>query len=244
MRYKKSHALLGVYQIVCNVDGKIYVGSSKRLSLRKKSHWSALRMGKHGNSHLQNAWNKYGENNFIFDVLELVEDYGKLKEREQIWLDSLNSYDDTVGYNLAQDAERPRLGVVAWNKNKTHEPAVCAEMSRQKKALVASGWKPWNVGKTYKCPNISRALSGIPMKESTKEKLSEKFKNRIFTEEHRANLTKALIKRWNDKNSDLYKKRKKPRVLLTKEELLERRMIGVRAAAIVNRKRDYKVEKK
>jgi hypothetical protein len=42
---------------------------------------------------LQNAWNKYGEDNFYFSVLELVPDKDKLIEREQYWIDKLNACD-------------------------------------------------------------------------------------------------------------------------------------------------------
>lgn len=50
----------GVYVIKNNVNGKQYVGSSIDLHMRRIQHFSKLRCGKHINSHLQNAYNKYG----------------------------------------------------------------------------------------------------------------------------------------------------------------------------------------
>lgn len=38
--------------------------------IRKYEHFSKLRKNKHCNNHLQKAWNKYGEKNFEFSILE------------------------------------------------------------------------------------------------------------------------------------------------------------------------------
>lgn len=77
----------GIYTITNEIKGKGYVGSSINIPSRWASHKSSLRRGKHRNTLLQNAWNKYGESAFRFDVLEEVADIAKLKQREQIWLD-------------------------------------------------------------------------------------------------------------------------------------------------------------
>lgn len=82
----------GIYKIVNKANGKYYVGSSidlyggtNRLG-RLKCHKSRLCKGLHINSHLQNSWNKHGESNFDFVVIELVEP-NKLLEVEQEYLD-------------------------------------------------------------------------------------------------------------------------------------------------------------
>lgn len=63
----------GVYMILHIGSDTRYVGSSAgRISDRWDSHRSALRHQKHRNPHLQSAWNKYGEDAFVFVVLENV----------------------------------------------------------------------------------------------------------------------------------------------------------------------------
>ena len=59
----------GVYEIVNSANGKRYIGSAKRFRGRFAVHLSGLRNGKHSNRRLQRAWNKYGEDAFLFRPL-------------------------------------------------------------------------------------------------------------------------------------------------------------------------------
>ena len=81
--------ICGVYKITNKVNGKIYIGSSKDIYKRWKHHVCRLNSGKHVNSYLQNAWNKYGEDSFIFDIQEVC-DENHIREREQYYIDVYN----------------------------------------------------------------------------------------------------------------------------------------------------------
>lgn len=60
-----------VYQIKNLVNGKFYVGSTIRISRRRRyEHFGELQRNKHSNSHLQSAFNKYGKDSFLFIVIE------------------------------------------------------------------------------------------------------------------------------------------------------------------------------
>lgn len=59
----------GIYQIKNCVNGKSYIGSTIDLKRRKQEHFYILRNNTHDNIHLQRAYNKYGKNNFKFNVL-------------------------------------------------------------------------------------------------------------------------------------------------------------------------------
>ncbi len=75
----------GIYEIVNLADGKAssYVGSSMNIEQRWHQHRHRLRGGRHRNEHLQRAWDKYGEDAFVFSVLEEVEtDMLLIMERE------------------------------------------------------------------------------------------------------------------------------------------------------------------
>ena len=78
--------MIGIYSITNLVNNKVYVGSSTNINHRFITHKSRLRNNIHCNKHLQNAWNKYGEENFKFEVIEECEE-DKLTEREQYWID-------------------------------------------------------------------------------------------------------------------------------------------------------------
>lgn len=59
----------GIYQIRNLTNNKIYIGSATYFPGRFGGHRNDLRKNKHNNRYLQNAWNKYGESNFVFEVL-------------------------------------------------------------------------------------------------------------------------------------------------------------------------------
>lgn len=101
---KKSDTT-GVYAIFNNTNEKIYVGSSRKIQKRfAKEHLPLLNKGKHYNCHLQNAWNKYGEDTFDFRVIEECEE-GQLVEREGHWIEHYKSWDRQFGYNLNRYVE-------------------------------------------------------------------------------------------------------------------------------------------
>ena len=62
--------MICIYQIRNLINGKVYVGQTVNESRRKANHLFLLRMNKHHSIKLQNAYNKYGEKNFIFEILE------------------------------------------------------------------------------------------------------------------------------------------------------------------------------
>lgn len=74
----------GVYQITFKNSDKRYIGSAIKLSNRKKSHISQLRNNKHPNKHLQNAFNKYGEENYIFKILLVCDKFNCLLYEQMV----------------------------------------------------------------------------------------------------------------------------------------------------------------
>lgn len=95
--------LPGIYQIRNLVNNKVYIGSSNNLRNRKASHFKCLKSGRHENPHLQRAYNKYGKDNFIFEILELC----TLEEQyivEQKWINE--KFGDNC-YNINPIASKP-----------------------------------------------------------------------------------------------------------------------------------------
>lgn len=59
----------GIYKITNKINGKFYIGSSKDLVRRRKDHFRLLKKGINHSVLLQRAVNKYGLDNFVFEVL-------------------------------------------------------------------------------------------------------------------------------------------------------------------------------
>lgn len=92
----------GIYAITNKTSGKKYIGSSKSVHYRwNQSHRPNLRNNIHGNRHLQSSWNKYGEDQFKFEVIEKC-NQSVLLEREGYWIEHYNSWDREFGYNFTR----------------------------------------------------------------------------------------------------------------------------------------------
>ena len=106
--YKERKKPAGVFQVKNSANGKLLLGSSLNLEGALNSHKFMLSIGRHRNEALQKEWNEYGQDKFIFEVLEVVkvkddpnfnlED--ELTLLEQIWLEKLNPFGER-GYNTS-----------------------------------------------------------------------------------------------------------------------------------------------
>lgn len=61
----------GIYGIYNKAKGIWYIGQSSDVLRRFGNHKSNLRHNNHENKHLQRAFNKYGEDAFVFQILEI-----------------------------------------------------------------------------------------------------------------------------------------------------------------------------
>jgi group I intron endonuclease len=89
----------GIYKITSTASGKIYVGCASNVRTRINGHLYDLRREKHNNNYLQRAWLKYGEENFVFEIIEKCS-VNDLHAREHYWVNELNCLDKSIGYNI------------------------------------------------------------------------------------------------------------------------------------------------
>lgn len=113
----------GIYKIQNLINGKVYIGQTRNFANRWAHHRYDLNSGVATNSHLQRAWNKYGEDNFEFSVVEEC-DVEKLNEREVYWIDKHDSFNN--GYNQSIGGG----GVRGWKMS---------ESSKEKIRLALTG---------------------------------------------------------------------------------------------------------
>jgi group I intron endonuclease len=112
----------GIYKIENVVNGKCYVGSAANIADRWNGHRRLLRLGIHHSPKLQRAFAKYGEDAFDWLILEGITNKPDLVNREQYWIDTLNSVRD--GYNVC-----PKAGSVLGIK-RTPEEILKSSISR------------------------------------------------------------------------------------------------------------------
>lgn len=79
----------GIYKFTNLSTQKIYIGSAKNLRKRFINHINALKTKTHHSLHFQHAWDKYGEDDFIYEIIEFVDDLNNLLNREQYYLNTL-----------------------------------------------------------------------------------------------------------------------------------------------------------
>ncbi len=96
----------GIYAIVNRTNGRFYIGSSATLARRCYVHFWLLRRGEHKNTHLQRAFQKYGEAAFEWVVLCLLP-RRDLISTEQRLLDRLAG--TAACYNIAAHAHTPSM---------------------------------------------------------------------------------------------------------------------------------------
>lgn len=135
----------GIYKIYNRANKKYYIGSTQDSFMKRwKHHIDLLRNGTHKNSHLQRAFNKYGEDKFIFSILETCEPEDCLR-REQIYLDNMEK---GFSYNINPLATGP-------SKN----PETIAKQTASRKLFYAECLPYYQ-----KLKNNEIAFEEIPMK--------------------------------------------------------------------------------
>jgi group I intron endonuclease len=106
--YKERVKPSGVYQVKNLANGKVLLGSSLNLEGLLNRNRFTLRNNSHTNKELQKDWNELGQDQFVFEILEVVQvrddpDFNlkdELTLLEQIWLEKLQPFGER-GYNTS-----------------------------------------------------------------------------------------------------------------------------------------------
>lgn len=167
----------GIYKIENCVNGKVYIGQSEDVERRIKDHRRKLRDHKHYNQHLQRAVDKYGLENFKFDLLEecAVDD---LNEKEINYIAQYRAYED--GYNSTVGGDGNR-GYTASEETRQKLRAAHADVSGKnnpmygKKLVDIMGEEKYMAyvkrSREAKAA-IGRRRVGCHLSEDTKQKIS------------------------------------------------------------------------
>lgn len=133
------------------------------LKRRFRDHKNDLLANRHSNKHLQNAFNKYGIENFSFTVIYYLKDDDNLLEKEQYWLDSFMNEKENI-YNIC-----PIAGSCFGIKHSEE---------------TKKNWSESRKGE-------NNSFFGKEHTDESKEKMSEFQKGKIISEETRRKISES-----------------------------------------------------
>lgn len=159
----------GVYIIENKINNKVYIGASKDTYNRLCDHKVMLRGNNHHNIHLQSAFNKYGEENFIFDTLEDCDEQF-IYSQENYWCKMLNTHDRNHGYNI--DPTAPNGKCAVSDETKTKMSIGAHKRPVRVHTIYGDFYKDFS--DLYKCaqefetvaPNVHRKMNNINPKKT------------------------------------------------------------------------------
>lgn len=163
--FDEFNSVSGIYCFENKIDGKKYIGKSIDLRKRILDHINSLRRNKDDCTYLQNAWNKYGEENFdVFIVEECNSE--NLLEYEKYYISELSTKRPN-GYNLTDGGD--------GSHGFKHSEETKARLSGMRKEYYKNNPHP-SFGKSMKeetKEKIRFSNTGKKATQETKDKLSE-----------------------------------------------------------------------
>jgi len=140
-----------IYRITNMSNGNYYIGSAESFARREWQHKYDLKRGAHKNPRLQAAWNKYGAEMFVFEIIEEIPEGVATFDVENTYLVKCVGQPDC--YNINVDAYVPRLGI-------PHTEASKLKMSISMHKVLADGRGGKFIPNEQTRSKMSEALKG------------------------------------------------------------------------------------
>lgn len=219
--------LSGIYKITNVITGDCYIGKAKDVFVRIGQHKSMLKSNKHkyrnGDlSILQKAWNKYGEDSFKFETIEICP-IDELNEREKYWIDyyQCNCAKTRHGYNATDGGEGACGNINVKGRIQIHNGEIQKLIKPEElEYYISIGFERGLLPKTIEKMNQNRPdMSGEnapnygkKLSEETKRKMSESQRKRYenekgywygksFSDEHKEKIGKSGLGKKRSKES-------------------------------------------
>lgn len=189
----------GIYCIENTTTGKKYIGQSNNIQSRWSKHKSELKNNKHHNDYLQKAWNKYGQNDFIFYVLEYCE-IARLDEREIHYINLYDTLNRDNGYNLTSGGQFKKQYSDDTRNKLSNSIKKSYEDPNRREIQSINALNQWkNPEIKQKIMGKNNAMYGKHHTEEAKQKISKANKGRIS---YRRNTTPVFCIELNQRFDD------------------------------------------
>jgi group I intron endonuclease len=215
-----------IYEINNAENEKRYIGSTSQWERRKYEHTYLLEQGEHGNSHLQNAWNKYGADAFEFSIIE---------ETDQQFAEEQNYLDEAKWsnlYNISKKAKNAdiyselseeekqefkekskHVGEENGMYGKSHTENTIQKMKKKADGRYTLEWFIDRYGEEQgrqkyenRCEWLSERDYENPMEdEKHRQKISDSLSGKSKTEEHKQKISESRKGKVTGKDNPRYK---------------------------------------
>lgn len=193
--------MVGVYRIKNIINENCYYGSSKNVEKRWRNHKNNLRKNKHINQILQKAWNKYGEHNFLFELIEEC-DEKDLFFCEQKYLDLNPKYNIGKkaggGDNISNNPKRDDIIKKITQSVKIRYANMTEEERKQESSKPMEKNPNWKGGVTYVYCKCGKRI-GCGHKNCNKCRPRSKENNSFFGKKHSIETKNKLSESRKDK---------------------------------------------
>ena len=162
--------LSGIYRILNKINGNCYIGSSLNVEKRYKHHLSTLRHNSSRCSILQKAFNKYGEDNFEFQVILCL-----IRELNSQYNVFTNVSDSPLRQFTFTEQSKLKMSIAHKGK----------KLSEQHKHNISLANKGRVFSKESK-DKIRKAKQNTTLSQETIKKMSEAKKGKPWSEKRRA----------------------------------------------------------
>jgi group I intron endonuclease len=168
--------IAGIYMIVNKRNSKIYIGASNSVLRRFREHKSPKNLNKP--NVIYKAFKKYGLSSFDFILIEWLDDYKKLPEREKFWIKKINpEYNMNLGGlgNLGREVKK-EIRIILRKKGKKQWEQLSEEKKKERiKNNLKGKNSDWKMSESLKL-RLSNLNKGKKQSKETIKKRSHSMK--------------------------------------------------------------------
>jgi group I intron endonuclease len=178
-----------IYKATNLINNKVYIGQTVRtLKQRISQHKSNAKRHKYS---FQNAIDKYGIENFIWETIEICNNVEELNLAEMKWINFFKSNLKEFGYNLNEGGKNRRLSVETKEKiRKAHLGVKNTVESNLKRSQTLKGHPSWSKGKKYSAEALKKVKNSRT--PDYKSKMAKSKGGRLFSVYHKETKVKLF----------------------------------------------------
>lgn len=154
-----------IYKITNIQNNKCYVGQTKDYRHRIYLHKWSLNNNRHGNSHLQAAWNKSGKDSFTFEIIQEIQLIQNVDDLERFWISFYKCIQRKFGYNFESGGHANKV-VSIETREKLRIANLGKKLTEETKAKLSRPGKSNHFfGKKHTKESLSKMLENRPVRE-------------------------------------------------------------------------------